>query len=153
MQKEVAEMQRDQKLFYESRIHWANEARKIIAEFIDNCFQFNILVKDINDLEERVGNKTTATLEEKAKLSREVANDVLKSKELLLILNKEVTMIRLYLFHKDDEYEQRVLQTILMIEHNMNVKDGVDGRLMNDFVDIVRDYFDHQMNEMKLDTK
>ena len=149
MQKEIAEMQKDQKLFYESQLEWANATRKEIAEFVDNCFKFNILVKDIQKVSQQANQSSGQTLNEKENLMAKNADNMKRARDLISTLNKEVTMVRLYLFHKDNDQEKKVLDSILTIETSMDVTSGIDSKLLNRFVDVVRDYFDHQMKELK----
>ena len=69
--------------------------------------------------------------------------------ELLSALNEEATMIRLYLFHKDDDHEKEVLNMIDRLENDMNGQLGIDSKLLNEFVDVARDYFNYQMKDLK----
>lgn len=146
-QKEIAQMQRDEKLFYESQLDWANETRKLIAKFATDCFKLNILIRKINDLEEKV-EKKKFSVNDRTKLLTETANHSREAEELITELHEQVTLIRLYLF-RDDEEEGRVLATILTIEHGMNLNGGVDSKVLNQFIDITRNYFDKLMKRLK----
>ena len=147
-QKEIAQMQKDEKLFYESQLRWTDEVRKLIAKFVDNCFKFNILSHKINSTEEK-SKKGDLDLSEVAEITNLRGKYVKEAEELITSLNEEVTIIRLYLFHKDDEREQKVLKTILLLEHNMSVENGIDSKELDKFIELVRDYFDNQMKELK----
>lgn len=147
-QKEIAQMQRDEKLFYESQLDWANETRKLIAKFATDCFKLNILIRKINDLEEKV-EKKKFSVNDRTKLLTETANHSREAEELITELHEQVTLIRLYLFRDDDEEEGRVLATILTIEHGMNLNGGVDSKVLNQFIDITRNYFDKLMKRLK----
>lgn len=147
-QKEIAQMQKDEKLFYESQLRWTDEVRKLIAKFVDNCFKFNILSHKINSTEEK-SKKGDLDLSEVAEITNLRGKYVKEAEELITSLNEEVTIIRLYLFHKDDEREQKVLKTILLLEHDMSVENGIDSKGLDKFIELVRDYFDKQMKELK----
>lgn len=47
-QKEIAQMQKDEKLFYESQLEWANETRKLIAKFVRTGTELNHVISDYN---------------------------------------------------------------------------------------------------------
>lgn len=147
-QKEIAQMQKDEKLFYESQLEWANETRKIIAKFVSDSFRFNILAKNIKSMHEKV-EKRDFDLSEAGDISKKTNKNLHEAGELLSSLNEEVTMIRLYLFHKDDDHEKKVLNMIAMLESNMNDQLGIDSRLLNEFVDVARDYFNYQMEKLR----
>lgn len=147
-QKEIAQMQRDEKLFYESQLEWANETRKIIAKFVSDSFRLNILVKNIKSISDKVG-KLDFSPSDVNDISSKSSENLHKAGELLSSLNEEVTMIRLYLFHEDDAHEKAVLDMIDMLESNMNNQLGIDSQLLNKFVDVARDYFNYQMKALK----
>ena len=118
-QKEIAQMQRDEKLFYESKLEWANETRKLIAKFVSDSFRLNILVKNIKSMNNKV-EKLNFSPSEVDGMSRESSENLHKAGELLSSLNEEVTMIRLYLFRKNDDHEKEVLDMIKSLESDMN---------------------------------
>lgn len=148
VQREIAQMQKDEKLFYESQLKWTDKVREMIAKFVDNCFKFNILSNKINSLEEKA-KKDNLDLADIGDISTKRGNYVAEATKLITSLNEEVTIIRLYLFHKDDKYEQKVLKTILSLEHNMSIENGIDSKQLDKFIELVRDYFDKQMKELK----
>lgn len=148
-QKEIAKMQKDERLFYESQLDWTNETRKLIAKFVNDCFKYNILVTNINNMNKKVVEEKNFTLDEKEKLLRENADNVQKAANLFTALNNDETMIKLFLFHNDNEDEQRIIQMVENIENNLDTHKGVDSKLLDKFVDVARDYFDHQMKELK----
>lgn len=147
-QKEIAQMQKDEKLFYESQLEWANETRKLIAKFVSDSFRLNILVKNIKSINNKVG-KLDFDPSEVDDISQKSSENLHKAGELLSSLNEEVTMIRLYLFHEEDDDEKKVLDMIYLLENDMNDRLGIDSHLLNKFVDVARDYFDKQMKKIK----
>lgn len=148
MQKEIAEMQKKQKLFYESQLEWANETRKLIAKFVSDGFRLNIVVDDIKEMDSKI-NKGDFQIDEKEELLKQVADNTQEIRNLIINLNEEITLIRLYLFHKKDVDEMRILSSILLIEDNINADSGIDSKLLSQFVDTVRDYFDKLMKKLK----
>ena len=147
-QKEIAQMQRDEKLFYESKLEWANETRKLIAKFVSDSVRLNILVKNIKSMNNKV-EKLNFSPSEVDGMSRESSENLHKAGELLSSLNEEVTMIRLYLFRKNDDHEKEVLDMIKALESDMNNQLGINSQLLNEFVNVARDYFNYQMEELK----
>ena len=141
VQREIAQMEKDEKLFYESQLEWTNETRKLIAKFVSDSFRFNIVAKNIKDLGKKVGNWDFDRSEIDG-LSEKTANNLREAGELLSSLNEEVTMIRLYLFHEHDESEKELLNMIDSLETDMNNQIMIDSHLLNKFVDVARKYFD-----------
>lgn len=148
MQKEIAEMQKNQKLFYESQLEWANDTRKLIAKFISDSFRLNIIVKNIESIYDRV-LKLDFDKSDEEDIAKKTSDNIHKAGELLSALNEEATMIRLYLFHKDNDHEKEVLDMIDRLENDMNGQLGIDSKLLNEFVDVARDYFNYQMKDLK----
>lgn len=148
MQKEIAEMQKNQKLFYESQLEWANDTRKLIAKFISDSFRLNIVVKNIESIHDRI-LKLDFDKSDVEDITKKTSDNIHKAGELLSTLNEEATMIRLYLFHKDDDHEKEVLDMIDRLENDMNGQLGIDSKLLNEFVDVARDYFNYQMKDLK----
>lgn len=147
-QKEIAQMQKDEKLFYESQLEWANETRKLIAKFVSDSFQFNIVVENMESIRNDV-SKSKFNRIDAADITKKLSDNLHRSGELLSLLNEEATMIRLYLFHKDDDHEKEVLNILDKLENDMNGQLGIDKKLLNEFVDVARDYFNYQMKDLK----
>ncbi|WP_251576120.1 hypothetical protein [Limosilactobacillus agrestimuris] len=148
MQKEIAEMQKNQKLFYESQLQWANETRRLIAKFISGNFRFNIIVKNIGSIRSEL-SKSDLDNSKLGELSEKINDNVQKLNELLSELTEEATMIRLYLFHEDNIYEKRILDVVSELAKNTNEKDGVDIELLQKLIETTRKYFNQQMEELK----
>lgn len=148
MQKEIAEMQKNQKLFYESQLQWANETRRLIAKFISGNFRFNIIVKNIESIRSEL-SKSDLDNSKLGELSEKINDNVQKSNELLSELTEEAIMIRLYLFHEDNIYEKRILDVVSELAKNTNEKDGVDIELLRKLIETTRKYFNQQMEELK----
>ncbi|PWT37566.1 hypothetical protein [Limosilactobacillus reuteri] len=147
-QKEIAQMQKDEKLFYESQLEWANETRKLIAKFVSDSFRFNIVVENMESIRNDV-SKSKFNRIDAADITKKLSDNLHRSGELLSLLNEEATMIRLYLFHKDDDHEKEVLNILDKLENDMNGQLGIDKKLLNEFVDVARDYFNYQMKDLK----
>lgn len=148
MQKKIAEMQKNQKLFYESQLQWANETRKLIAKFISDNFRFNIIVKNIEGIRSEL-SKPDLDNSELGKLAKKVNDNVQSSNELLSELTEEATMIRLYLFHEDNIHEKRILDVVSELANNTNEENGVDVQLLRELVETARNYFNQQMEYLK----
>lgn len=148
MQKEIAEMQKNQKLFYESQLQWANETRKLIAKFISNNFRFNLITKDIEEIRNEI-SKPDFNKSDLGELSKKVNDSVNRANELLSELSEEATMIRLYLFHGDNSHEEKILNVVSELAQNMNVQSGVDAQLLRELTEEARSYFNYQMKELR----
>ena len=60
-----------------------------------------------------------------------------------------LTFIGLYFFRKNDDHEKEVLDMIKALESDMNNQLGINSQLLNEFVNVARDYFNYQMEELK----
>lgn len=146
-QKEIAKMQNDEKLFYEKQIEWANETRKLIAKFVTDCIELNRYIKIAHNLGEETykGKELQKYVEKADKMSERV-------EELTLNLQEETTLIRLYLFHEKDNYEAMVRNKMLAVEQYFSKGQAIPDSELNLFVDVARQMFNHQMEELRTKT-
>lgn len=96
-QKEIAQMQKDEKLFYESQLDWANETRKLIAKFVRTGTELNHVINDYNQVAKLKKSKDPAT---RIKQETHKAELEAKMEQVISNLQEQVTLLRLYLFHK-----------------------------------------------------
>ena len=141
-QEEIAKMQNDEKLFYEKQIEWANETRKLIAKFVTDCIELNRYIKIAHNLGEETykGKELQKYVEKADKMSERV-------EELTLNLQEETTLIRLYLF-----YEAMVRNKMLAVEQYFSKGQAIPDSELNVFVDVARQMFNHQMEELRTKT-
>lgn len=145
-QMEIAKMQRDEKLFYQNQLELMGEVRKLIAKFVSDCFKLNQVAKEIGDDNFK---RNLNSLDDARRLIAKYDAVMNEATELVYKLHEEVTMIRLNLFHKDDPQERKVLEQIMLIEQSMSRENGIRSGLLDSFVNVVRDYFDFKMAELK----
>lgn len=145
--KEIAKMQNDEKLFYEKQIEWANETRKLIAKFVTDCIELNRYIKIAHKLGKGTikANEAKEYVEKADKMSERV-------EELTLNLQEETTLIRLYLFHEKDNYEAMVRNKMLAVEQYFSKGQAIPDSELNVFVDVARQMFNHQMEELRTKT-
>ena len=146
-QKEIAKMQNDEKMFYEKQIEWANETRKLIAKFVTNCIELNRYIKIAHKLGKGTikANEAKEYVEKSEKMSERV-------EELTLNLQEKTTLIRLYLFHEKDNYEAMVRNKMLAVEQYFSKGQAIPDSELNLFVDVARQMFNHQMEELRTKT-
>ena len=146
-QEEIAKMQNDEKLFYEKQIEWANETRKLIAKFVTDCIELNRYIKIAHKLGKGTikANEAKEYVEKSEKMSERV-------EELTLNLQEETTLIRLYLFHEKDNYEAMVRNKMLAVEQYFSKGQAIPDSELNLFVDVARQMFNHQMEELRTKT-
>lgn len=149
MQKKIAEMQKNQKLFYESQLQWANETRKLIAKFISGNFRLNVIVKNIDSIRSELSKSNFESIN-LGELSKKLNDNAYKLNELLYELSEEATMIRLYLFHEGDSHEKMILDAVSELAENTNARSGVDVQLLQNLIEAARCYFNYQMRELKI---
>lgn len=145
--KEIAKMQNDEKLFYEKQIEWANETRKLIAKFVTDCIELNRYIKIAHKLGKGTikANEAKEYVEKSEKMSERV-------EELTLNLQEETTLIRLYLFHEKDNYEAMVRNKMLAVEQYFSKGQAIPDSELNVFVDVARQMFNNQMEELRTKT-
>lgn len=146
-QKEIAKMEKDEKLFYESQIRWNDEIRKLFASFVKDC---TILSRKIKELKEKRNEKVQVkeaqnAIDKMEKLTQEAT-------ERINQLQETVSLIRLYLFDEDDPNVQLVLSSMLHIIQKYGKLEAVSGIELNKFVDLARHYLYEQMQELEAKT-
>ena len=61
-------------------------------------------------------------------------------------------MIRLYLFHDKDNYEGMVREKMLGLEQYLSKGEEIPNSELDVFVDVARQMFNHQMEELRMKT-
>lgn len=145
-QKEIAQMQKDEKLFYESQLEWANETRKLIAKFVRTGTELNHVISDYNQ-----AAKLRESEDPAIKIQQETHKTELKAKmeQVISNLQEQVTLLRLYLFHKENKDEQAVLQVILDIEHDMVKNTKISTAGLDNLVNVTRTFLDNLMKRLE----
>lgn len=145
-QKEIAQMQKDEKLFYESQLDWANETRKLIAKFVRTGTELNHVINDYNQVAKLKKSKDPAT-----RIKQETHKTELETKmeQVISNLQEQVTLLRLYLFHKENKDEQAVLKVILDIEHDMVENNKISTAGLDNLVNVTRTFLDNLMKRLE----
>ena len=145
-QKEIAQMQKDEKLFYESQLDWANETRKLIAKFVRTGTELNHVINDYNQVAKLKKSKDPAT-----RIKQETHKVELEAKmeQVISNLQEQVTLLRLYLFHKENKDEQAVLKVILDIEHDMVENNKISTAGLDNLVNVTRTFLDNLMKRLE----
>lgn len=145
-QKEIAQMQKDEKLFYESQLDWANETRKLIAKFVRTGTELNHVINDYNQVAKLKKSKDPAT---RIKQETHKAELEAKMEQVISNLQEQVTLLRLYLFHKENKDEQAVLKVILDIEHDMVENNKISTAGLDNLVNVTRTFLDNLMKRLE----
>lgn len=146
-QKEIAMMEKDEKLFYESQIRWNDEVRKLFASFIKDCTVLSRTIKEVeNKKQEKV---TVADAQESIDDFKKLVQDVT---ERINQLQETVSLIRLYLFDEDNPDVQLILTNMLQIIREYGKLEVVSGTELSMFIDLVRHYLYKQMQELRVKT-
>lgn len=154
-QKEIAKMGHKEKLFYESQLEWSNEVRKLITKFIFNCQKLHSLRKDVEiikgDVQKFSSNDPTELKKEYQSKTNDL-NDLSKSiKETIYDLQNTTTLIRLYLFHTNNDDEQSLINVMYEITTHLVEENGkkFDSHELDIFIELARKFFDQQMKELQ----
>lgn len=146
-QKEIAMMEKDEKLFYESQLRWNDEVRKLFASFIKDCTVLSRTIKEVkNKKQEKV---TVADAQESIDDFKKLVQD---ATERINQLQETVSLIRLYLFDEDNPDVQLILTNMLQIIREYGKFEVVSGTELSMFIDLVRHYLYKQMQELRVKT-
>ncbi|WP_076461984.1 hypothetical protein [Limosilactobacillus caccae] len=148
-QREIAQMQKDEKLFYQSQLDWWNETRKLIAKFVRNCTIINRKIEKTkkNTSSERLNN--IKSIEDAKKQIAENQNDIQELEKSINDIQEQITLIRLYLFHDENTAEREILLKILVMEKHYSKLEPIPSVELSNFVDLVRNFFELQLKELQ----
>lgn len=149
-QKEIAKMEKDEKLFYQTQLEWSEQTRKLIAKYVLNCILMNRQIKKFNKLKE--DEKIISSIADAERPNNEYLSVLSEVKKLGNDLQEQITLIRLYLFHKDDPDEARILTEILEMQQHYSKFEVIPDLELDGFVNDVRDLFDKQMKNLQKKT-
>lgn len=146
-QKEIAKMEKDEKLFYQTQLEWSEQTRKLIAKYVLNCILMNRQIKKYNMLRE--DEKIISSIADVERPNDEYLSVLNEVKKLGNDLQEQITLIRLYLFHKDDPDEARILAEILEMQQHYSRFEVIPELELDGFVNDARDLFDKQMKNLQ----
>ena len=147
-QKEIAMMEKDEKLFYESQIRWNDEVRKLFASFIRDS---TVLSRVIEEVKKKKAEKVYHVRDAQEAID-EMGKLVQEATERINQLQETVSLIRLYLFDEDNPDVQLILANMLQIIREYGKLEVVSGAELSMFIDLVRHYLYKQMQELKVKT-
>lgn len=146
-QKEIAMMEKDEKLFYESQLRWNDEVRKLFASFIKDC---TVLSRTIKEVDQKKNEKVP--VKEAQKSINEMEQKVHDAVKRVDQLRETASLIRLYLFDEDNPDVQLILTNMLQIIREYGKFEVVSGTELSMLIDLVRHYLYKQMQELKVKT-
>lgn len=146
-QKEIAKMEKDEKLFYESQIRWNDEVRKLFASFIKDC---TVLSRTIKEVDQKKNEKVP--VKEAQKSINEMEQKVHDAVKRIDQLQETASLIRLYLFDEDNAAAKMVLDSMLDIIQKYGKMEDVSGAELNNFIDVARQYLYEQLKELQIKT-
>lgn len=146
-QKEIAMMEKDEKLFYESQLRWNDEVRKLFASFIKDC---TVLSRTIKEVDQKKNEKVP--VKEAQKSINEMEQKVHDAVKRVDQLQETASLIRLYLFDKDNAAAKMVLDSMLDIIQKYGKMEAVSGAELNNFIDVARQYLYEQLKELQIKT-
>ena len=149
-QKEIAKMEKDEKLFYQTQLEWSEQTRKLIAKYVLNCILMNRQIKKYNRLRE--DEKIISSIADAERPNNGYLSVLSEAKKLGNDLQEQITLIRLYLFHKDDPDEARILTEILEMQQHYSRFEVIPDLELDGFVNDARNLFDKQMKNLQKKT-
>lgn len=147
VQKEIAMMEKDEKLFYESQLRWNDEVRKLFASFIKDC---TVLSRTIKEVDQKKNEKVP--VKEAQKSINEMEQKVHDAVKRVDQLQETASLIRLYLFDEDNAAAKMVLDSMLDIIQKYGKVEAVSGAELNNFIDVARQYLYEQLKELQIKT-
>lgn len=146
-QKEIAQMNNNEKLFYESQLRWNDEVRKLFASFIKDC---TVLSRTIKEVDQKKNEKVP--VKEAQKSINEMEQKVHDAVKRVDQLQETASLIRLYLFDEDNAAAKMVLDSMLDIIQKYGKMEAVSGAELNNFIDVARQYLYEQLKELQIKT-
>ena len=146
-QKEIAMMEKDEKLFYESQLRWNDEVRKLFASFIKDCTVLSRTIKEVDHKKNE-----NVPVKEAQKSINEMEQKVHDAVKRVDQLQETASLIRLYLFDEDNAAAKMVLDSMLDIIHKYGKMEAVSGAELNNFIDVARQYLYEQLKELQIKT-
>lgn len=146
-QKEIAMMEKDEKLFYESQLRWNDEVRKLFASFIKDC---TVLSRAIKEVDQKKNKKVP--VKEAQRSIDEMEQKVHDAVERVDQLQETASLIRLYLFDEDNAAAKMVLDSMLDIIQKYGKMEAVSGAELSNFIDVARQYLYEQLKELQIKT-
>lgn len=146
-QKEIAMMENDEKLFYESQLRWNDEVCKLFASFIKDC---TVLSRTIKEVDQKKNEKVP--VKEAQKSINEMEQKVHDAVKRVDQLQETASLIRLYLFDEDNAAAKMVLDSMLDIIQKYGKMEAVSGAELNNFIDVARQYLYEQLKELQIKT-
>lgn len=146
-QKEIAMMEKDEKLFYESQLRWNDEVRKLFASFIKDC---TVLSRTIKEVDQK--KNENVPVKEAQKSINEMEQKVHDAVKRVDQLQETASLIRLYLFDEDNAAAKMVLDSMLDIIQKYGKMEAVSGAELNNFIDVARQYLYEQLKELQIKT-
>ena len=148
-QKEIAKMGQKEKLFYESQLEWSNELRKQLSKFVSQCSQYNDLKRKSKYIMDK-SKSFRLQNEDMLDLTMQSLNEVTTSlTDLSNKMQTQTSLIRLLCFHKDNNYEQKILYQIALIIKPYAKGELIPFKDVDKLVEYGQDYFEQQMKELK----
>ncbi|WP_278844592.1 hypothetical protein [Limosilactobacillus vaginalis] len=146
-QREIAMMEKDEKLFYESQLRWNDEVRKLFASFIKDC---TVLSRTIKEVDQK--KNENVPVKEAQKSINEMEQKVHDAVKRVDQLQETASLIRLYLFDEDNAAAKMVLDSMLDIIQKYGKMEAVSGAELNNFIDVARQYLYEQLKELQIKT-
>lgn len=110
VQREIANLEKNEKIFYESQLKWANDLREHLAKIIGLIPQYNDLYLKIHMINRELLFATGERRDELLQLDEENTDSMINvGKEL----QEQIGIVRMLLFNKNSSYE-------LEIENRLN---------------------------------
>ena len=147
-QKENARMDRQTNLLYKSRVDQFDSLRSTIADLIVNFENANSILEDIQqEKKELANNSMQATTAAIAQHAVKLTDLQKKSDKTFAELNKEVSLVRLYLYEDTDENEKMLSDLQTMIA-SLDKNKKVTPERLDAFVEKSRRYLAKQMEQL-----
>lgn len=145
VQKEIANFQKDEKIFYENQLEWANSVREHLSKIVLLITQYNDATMTYLAIEYNV--KYTEFKIDKNILDKQ--QDALEKRitigqELL----KRISVVRMLLFNDDDSYELEIEDRLNEIQNWIIQNDTIKIESVEYLITAAKKYFNNQMKQL-----
>lgn len=146
VQKEIANFQKNEKIFYENQLKWTNDVREHLSKMILLITQYNDEVMTILTIEHLI---YTMANPDKFIKQQELAMD--KSIKIGQELLQRISIIRMLLF-SDDSYELEIENRLNEIQRWIIQRDTIKLESVEYLITAAKKYFSNQMKQLEKKT-
>lgn len=144
MQKEIANFQKDEKIFYENQLKWANDIREHLSKIILLIEKYNDEFMTVLTLDRMIYSDSDPN--KYIKLQESALDKNIKIGHELL---EQVSVVRMLLFNDNDSYELEIEDRLNEIQQWIIQRDTIKVESVEYLIIAAKKYFNNQMKQLE----